>query len=778
MRRPRSSASLRLDPWLIATLVIAAVAIAWKVRATFAIGPGWDAFAFLASAAQFAGRGYGYVEAHRPPLLPLLTAVLFRLGYYHETAIQVMDGLLAFSGVAAAYLLFRRAFPRVAATAGALAFLATTPMWLTLGRGLTDIGAVALCLWSLLALVKATEEDARWYIVALPLLLLSVLIRYTSLLFFFAAGMWVVFRWLPIRQARRLIEGSAASALLYAPAAVMYQQRFGDILFPFIIAFDTASDTTGGASTKAAENGPAFAWFARNVLTFVSGQRTSLLAIIVLGVALVGVYWAVRSFIAERHSKIGTFALAAMYLGFVGLSLAKGGMVARQVAIPVAVFGLWRSFGPREPGNFPNNRTLPVPALTASMLAWCAAFVDFHGHQPFHEIRYFIPMTPGLVFLVLLGWESAIAEIKRQLAAIRSSEQLRRAVAPVAWGTLLGLTLVTLFGQIVWLDRTPDVEWQAARDSARALGKAAAVRPGLVYSDFTPITAWYLQSDPREMPIFVQSKAFQHELDKSDARYYVTYHAPTYAGFSEIAHFGPATEPANVLERTSALRSRQKRVLLLGQAWDTYLEDVNNFSFSLSSFSGRYGWEGSAFLDWSDPRRLAKYDAVAIYKPRWRDRHRAEDNLRKYVERGGVAFVDMSANLGGAYAMTNTVILDTLAQRTVFSKQDRLAAAASFATRHPRLEHLGAPSFRDENGGSWVGTTYQPMSPRHDEVLVRLGAQPIVTVQRLGKGRVYWIGGNLVWHAFRFGNDSERELVRAVFAEGLRDSKIEVASGR
>ncbi|MDP2400972.1 MAG: hypothetical protein Q8M66_03250, partial [Actinomycetota bacterium] len=75
---------------LIALAVVALVAVTTavgRVREAIAVGPGWDTYAFLANAAEFAGKGFGYAEPHRPPLISLLTSVWFRFAPLSEAPI-------------------------------------------------------------------------------------------------------------------------------------------------------------------------------------------------------------------------------------------------------------------------------------------------------------------------------------------------------------------------------------------------------------------------------------------------------------------------------------------------------------------------------------------------------------------------------------------------------------------------------------------------------------------------------------------------------------------
>ncbi len=50
-------------------------------------GPLWDTCDFLLYALEFAGKGVGYSNQLRPPVLPFLTSIVFRFGYILENVI-------------------------------------------------------------------------------------------------------------------------------------------------------------------------------------------------------------------------------------------------------------------------------------------------------------------------------------------------------------------------------------------------------------------------------------------------------------------------------------------------------------------------------------------------------------------------------------------------------------------------------------------------------------------------------------------------------------------
>jgi len=55
--------------------------------------------------------------------------------------------------------------------------------------------------------------------------------------------------------------------------------------------------------------------------------------------------------------------------------------------------------------------------------------------------------------------------------------------------------------------------------------------------------------------------------------------------------------------------------------------------------------------------------------------------------------------------------------------------------------------------------------------LVSAAGKPVISYRDVGKGRVYYVGYNLAWHAFSKKNDSEAALIRAVFADAIAHSR-------
>lgn len=751
---------------LLALVLVAGAIVAFRVSAAVATGPGWDTYAFLANAAEFAGKGYGYTELHRPPFMSALTALAFRAGApMHESVIQWVDGVLSLSGIVAFYLVLRRIFDQGLAAVGALMLLCLQPLWSYLGSGYTDFPSVALSLWLLWACVMAVESDARWYLLAGPLFVAAVLTRYTALLAAFPVSVYLSMRWRPFKQAKHLAGAAALGLASYLPAGRFYLARFGDVLFPFIIAFGVSEATSSPVGSEPA--GSSALWYLTRLPASIAGERLALIGGAVLLVAALGIVLKTGTHIQER--RMGPRRLALVLAGCAPALLAQmsGSMVLRQIAIPVSVALVWRALAGREHDD-PLQRVPASSALAAALVTWLLTYLDFHGHQTVQVPRYLVPMAPGLIFLILYGWQSFFSDIHRTLAATAESSQGRpepvilRLGAPTMLGCFVAAALAVSAGATAW---TPERLNVATERSARWLAEQPGIAGSVVFSDVWPMTAWYGRLAAKPMPFFKTAEQMQHALDKAAVDYYVTIRGRTFDGYEKAAAFGTAT----VLRRTVPAPDDLPRVLYLGKAWENYLESVTSFTFYLDGDPGRYGWEGTAFLDALEPEALERWSAVAVYDVRWRNRARGEAALLEYVRDGGSVVIDASANLGELpYDLADTVMFDTVIRRASVPQDADITVGSALVERHPRLARMRAAPFVDEGGGSWYGADYAPLPGSPDlEVLASVNGRPAVALRRIGRGRVYFIGYNLVWHAFLTENEDEQELIRAVFEEAL-----------
>ena len=761
----------RLDEWAIvvpvAVFAVAAALVGYKVLTDIAGGPDWDTFAFLANAAEFAGKGYGYTELHRPPFLSLLTAGLFALGApLHESVIQWVDGGVSLTGLLAFYLIARRRFSRPLAGIGTLMLLCVQPLWRYLGSGYTDMPSVSLSLWLLWSAIKATEEDPRWYLLAGPLFTASVMTRYTAILAAFPIAIWVALRWKPFHQAKFIGGGIALAAAAYVPAAISYGARFGDILFPFLVAFGMSENISAPSGEGAAHLSAA--WYVRKMPEFLGGEPVLLASYAVLLVAALGLLLALGTYLQTHRPRLWRLLVGVLWCAPAVMAQLGGGIVGRQVTIPLAVGGLWRALAPYE--DTPTGRHVTRDAaLVATMVAWVLTYFDFHGHQPIQVPRYVITVAAPLVFLIMLGWQAFVSDIRRTLVENRAEPAPERAgplvryAAPVLLAGFVVASLLTTIAATA--DEPPDRYVQAAQQTAAWLRDQPGIERAMVMSELWPITAWYARIPVKAMAAFPEKEAYQHALDKHEADYYVAIRNGEYAGYSTSME----TTGARVLERRAGAAAPLPRVPYLGKAWDNYLESVTGYTFYLTGDQGPQEWGEMVFSDAMTAEELARYDAVAVFGVRWKDRAVGESALRDYVEAGGSVVIDASGNLGTMpYDLADTVVFDTVIRRRELPAEAPIVVDIGFSSRHPALGSVTPSAFEDEVGGPWYGADYTPLPGSADlEVLATVGGRPAVAMRRIGRGRVYFIGYNLAWHAFITGNESERRLIEAVFADAL-----------
>ena len=293
-------------------MLVAALLVIHRVSAAVRLGPEWDAYAFLANAAEFAGKGFGYTEPHRPPFMSFLTSLWFRVAPLSEAPIQWVDGILTLSGVLAVYLLLRRRVSFPLSLAGGLAFLGVTPVWEWLGMGYTDTPSVALSLWALHAAILATERDSRWYLALGPLFVLASLTRFTALIVGFPIAVWILLRWAPFRHAKHVAGAVLTAAATYLPAGIYYMARMGDALFPFLFAF-TLSEVVSTPDGEGAAVADAL-YYVRNLPGFFAHPEYTVLAILVVGV---GSFARGGEFNRRNANKLMRWRLAAQFVAVI-----------------------------------------------------------------------------------------------------------------------------------------------------------------------------------------------------------------------------------------------------------------------------------------------------------------------------------------------------------------------------------------------------------------------------------------------------------------------------
>ncbi len=757
----------RSDPRIVRIFAALFALATYKLVAQLVVGPGWDTYSFMANAAALAGRGYGYTEPARPPLISVVSAPLVAMGFMNPAVIQVVDFLFVLLALVGVYVIARRRVSKLVAAGAALGVMMSPPLWEWIGVGYTDIAAVALCTWALVAVIKATEEDPRYYAVAFSLIVAAALMRTTSLLFVMPFGVWMLFRTPFFRHAKYILLGIVAAVALYLPFGVYYGISLDEPLYPFVTSLRIQQSASLGVGVYR-EIGSYFT----SLPILAAPPQVAALTLFALLFAAWGLGWGVVGSLRARRVPASRIVAALALTGACAFAATKGGLLASQLVVVAGVYFVWQLVGSRvlDAQGGPHRVVETDTALDATIVAWLLCYYVFHESWAQRVTRYYIPMAPQVAILVAMGWNELVRRMPVTLILQETpatvAEWLRDPLPLVRRFAWLPLAALLFAGFAIDVARTswaPDPTVVDAKKTAHFLAAQPGVHQSLVYSDMWPVTAFYLRQNVIAMPFFNSAKAVGHELVKNGAGYYVTLHPIT------PVHYRPLydTGTARVLVGDGT-PGKLPSVLYLGSGWENYLEQLADFRINLVHNEGDYNMQGTAFYDAYSLRQLQQFGVVAVFGGMWHDRTAAERVLQSYVEQGGTLVLDASGNLTDPTSLCNSVLFDTVIQRQLVPANASIAVDPAFAAKHAGIARATTSPWIAEGNAPWYGAGYSALpgsSPL--KVYARLGGRPLIAERSWGKGRVIWFAYNLPWHAHLSSNVDEEKLIRAVLAEAV-----------
>lgn len=735
---PALSFAESLVPFLLATTSFAA--IYYRFRQQAVQGPGWDPFAFLANGLEFAGKGIGYSELHRPPLISFLTSLLFRTGWVSESALFAVDAALVFLGIIGFYKLLNLRFSAWLSFLGALFFFSFPPIIGLATTGYTDVPSVALSVWTIYFFVLALEKDSRYHWVTWPLFTLTVLMRFTGLLLIVPLLPLLLGRATVLRNLKDIAIGIFLSFLIALPAFFLYYLKFGDPIFPFTHAFFAVSEPAPTENFTLSGN---VAWFLVNMKSFVLNQRLSALFPLLLAMIALGLVLRLVKLVKRTGRDLYYYLFLAAVLAFYLLVFFKAGFVIRQISLVVLGTLLYHYFQKADQKYI---------TLNIIFLLWFLTYFDFHSHDPIKIERYFAVMAPGVAFFTLEGLEAI-------------GKALGNRVLTAAWNGLVAVmiamailaSLVATFASRVERDYLVN---DTVRTSSWLKKNDSRISQAKIYSDLWPVFSWYLRENVEPMPFFKDERAFDHALVKQDVDYYLAIRERKLPSYQVAAQIGSVT----VFKRNPALAQAQTRILYLGMNWEHYLEDVLDFKHSVVYEPGKYYLGKSLYLDGYTLKELKEYPLVIMYNFRWHNRKKAESLLRDYVSSGGSIIVDASGNRQSIpYNLEGDSFLDVSILRKSLPEKPDIRISPDL----PVAKVEFSPFVSD--GEAWYGMTYENLDEKIPfKVLATANGETLIAEQRLGKGKIIWMGFNLVWHSFYKENRAEQKLIQGLVTYALQ----------
>ncbi|AXV38789.1 MAG: hypothetical protein CIT01_10175 [Methanobacterium sp. BRmetb2] len=755
----------------VTLLVILTIIVSWiayqRVLIQVNIGPGWDTFAFLANAMDFAGKGFGYAEFDRPPFLSFLTSIPFRLGYTNEATIFFVDGILFVFGVVGLYLFLKLRFDSIQSFLGALLFASFPVILSWVGLGYTDVASVSFSIWALYLLVLAVKKDSRFFYLSFPVAMMAFLTRYTAGLILFPILFYILISGRYLQNFKNMVIGVIGSFIVLMPFLILNNEKLGDPFTPFFSFF--AGSETSGLESIAYQPNPFY--YLVNLPSYISKDSTfsMWLVYIIVFIIIIGIvlyfYDIFKLELMKRRvkghiSKIfniertSTKIQAVIFLIFLVLFIGTFNRVSYMTSELIFFVLGFSAF------ILLKDVKIKDVEIDLLFLSWFMTYFIFHSTFAVKVDRYFVTMVPAFSYFIILG----LSEISNKLK-LKSKE-----INFTSWIISIFLVIIILSSTISFINAMPNKKDYIVEDSKKASeflkNYDSSYKSKLIYSDVWPTFSWYLEANIKPMPSFNDIRAYNHELEKYNVDYYLTiYGNRNLTSYDKIGQFGTV----GVYKKNLNKFETKPVMLYIGKNWQNYVENVLGFkAFIINGLSMDYGakeydikkMNEDLYLDDYSLDELKKYDAVLLYNFAWHDQHKAENLILTYVKDGGTVIIDLSGNLDGIYyGLDDSIFLNTLITRKSLNENPKIVFSSNLTN-----ESIKFSPFITEDGGIWYGANYEALGENKIKNLVVADGKTLIGIQKIGKGKIIWVGYNLFFHAFYYNNTIEKEMVKDIFS--------------
>ena len=140
-----------------------------------------DVFIYLSNSLVFAGYESSILYLYLSPVICILTAILFKLGFLSEVSLYLVTGIFCIFANIGIYALLKNKFSSILSLCGSFLFGSFSLSLLWWANGTLDVPAVALSIWTIIFTILAVDKDSKYYMIAIPLFVLAVFTRYTAL---------------------------------------------------------------------------------------------------------------------------------------------------------------------------------------------------------------------------------------------------------------------------------------------------------------------------------------------------------------------------------------------------------------------------------------------------------------------------------------------------------------------------------------------------------------------------------------------------------------------
>lgn len=742
--------------------VILTIIVSWivytRIKLQINIGPFWDTYAYLANALEFAGKSTGYYELDRPPLLSFLTSIIFRLGYVSEVAIYIMDGLIFIFGVIGLYFFFNLRFTSIQSFAGCLVYVSFPMILAWLSIGYVDIAAVSFSIWALYLTVLAVKKNPKLFYLAFPMAMLAFLTRYTAGFIIFPMILYILICGNYLRNLKYMTRGVLTSFVILVPFLIFSYIKTGDPFYSIIWSFKFSTESLVEHFQYSSD----LFYYIEHLSSYIATEGflhywiyyiiifSILIGIIFYICRIARIYKISKESILhgiKSNTKIRLIVLVILIIVFVSTFTRISYITSEFIffILCYVAYGLLKNVEIRAD-------------IDILFLSWLVTQFISQSLFVLKVDRYVISMLPAFVFFILWGLDNISEIIKVKVKNVN--------ITSVALSLLI--LIFSISSIIVYLgDMSQNKDNFSSHDfiktSEITKDEIAASNWLVKYdpdyknkktrSDIWPAFVWYLQMNINQTPTFSSSDEINHELEKNDIEYYLSLNPDlkltSYVKISEIGTI-------NVYEKDKSKIDIKPRILYIGEGWQHYIDEVIGLkAYVLYEGIGRFTQGESTYIDGHSSDDFNKYSYLFLYNFKWHEKKKAEELILNYAKSGGIVVIDASSNLEGIYYnLDNSIFLNTRITKKSLSYNPDLQINPEI------LNQTISFSPFTSDGQTWYGANYESIGDNKIENLVTANGNTLIGVQKVGNGKIIWVGYNFVWHAYHLENIQEKQLIQ------------------
>ena len=509
--------------------------IYFKIRLQIDLGPISDTFDLLADAALFAGKGFGYADLNRPPILSLLASIFFIFDGISTWPIFVVDGVLYVFGCIGLYLFLKEYFDPLMSFIGSLLF-ATFPLILTFaGVGYNDVSSVAVAIWAIYLTYLAVNKDSRYFLLSFPVAMVAFLTRFNMALIIFPIFLYILINKDKIKKFNNVLVGMFLAFLILTPLFIFFNFKYGNPIYPFISFFKSSGGAGYTAFTEHFAYNPDSLYFLKNMPVYIGAQSALIIVFTAVGIAvhLFRMWKKVRSgeisWSFNIHSLKMNFKLLLLVL-LIFLFAISFGKLHYMVSEVIFFLILYLVFLILQEYQIYLNTDL-------FFFSWFMAFFIFQSIYLAKDHRYVITMYVPLAYFLIRGLNWAVNELKLKFRGKNITKYFIAIILTV-------MMLFSVFTQFPSIEKGNQQNKifnnEAMEASIWLINYDSNYKTKVIYADFSPYFAWYLRMNVTMMPLFIDNQtlyvggtrnynlteedymAFRMELERKNPDYYIS----------------------------------------------------------------------------------------------------------------------------------------------------------------------------------------------------------------------------------------------------------------